>query len=282
MALNWIYKSEFTSQGIREFLKEANKKLPCFLEEESLDYENYLAVNYLVKHFSLSDKYEDVFLKVHLINSVYSTRIMNPNRAAKDLFNRIKKMKFQERLDSGDPSLVDALKKFELSDKRIEDKRYNLLSFTSKYCHCHKPDLYPIYDRYVYYGIKQILRNNKKKIKEVAKLKFKDVESSYTTYKLAVDLVITKVIKSNGEILTYPEFDRFLWVIGRAYASKIKCNCEIHRARKNQMFMLRQVDSFEIKEPNVLVNCPLSNKKVKWPLDDKIRYLKYFERKLIN
>ena len=84
---------------------------------------------------------DDVLTKVVVLNGLYSTQIYAVYAAAK----HIVALDIDGRLESGDLELVEKIARMEFSDGK---ERCNL-SFASKYCSWHQPDLFQILDSYV-------------------------------------------------------------------------------------------------------------------------------------
>lgn len=83
---------------------------------------------------------EYVLLKVAALNQFYGTNIFDTYSVAK----HIVKMGIDQRLEKGDPLLVN-----ELALVTIKGKQKNFYSFASKYCSHHAPERFPIYDSFV-------------------------------------------------------------------------------------------------------------------------------------
>ena len=81
-----------------------------------------------------------ILLKVSVLNDFYSTNIYKVFPVAK----RILSLHIDERLQHGDGTLVDDIKKV-----MISGQTKNFYSFATKYCSHHKPLDFPIYDSYV-------------------------------------------------------------------------------------------------------------------------------------
>lgn len=93
--------------------------------------------------FNLCPYNEDIsaiLLKVSVLNDFYSTNIFKVFPVAK----RILSLHIDDRLQHGDGTLVDDIKKVIISGRTL-----NFYSFATKYCSHHKPLDFPIYDSYV-------------------------------------------------------------------------------------------------------------------------------------
>lgn len=88
---------------------------------------------------------DDVLLKVATLNTFYSTNIYNVFAVARHIVN----LNIDGRLGQGDESLVmDIASGHGVINKR-SGKEIEFFSFATKYCSHHRPEVYPIYDRYV-------------------------------------------------------------------------------------------------------------------------------------
>ncbi|OOF51260.1 hypothetical protein BKK54_04005 [Rodentibacter genomosp. 1] len=92
--------------------------------------ENYVLqekfLNKLFQQFPKNNDITDILLKSATLNDFYSTNIFNIYSFSKHILNI---PYFDERLNSGDPKLVDEIKKI-----TINGKEKNFYSFATKYC----------------------------------------------------------------------------------------------------------------------------------------------------
>lgn len=82
-----------------------------------------------------------ILIKASALNDFFNTNIFKIWPVAK----HIQALDIDERLRSGDPSLVEDLALVDFGNN-IHKRLY---SFASKYCSFHQPELFPIFDRYV-------------------------------------------------------------------------------------------------------------------------------------
>jgi hypothetical protein len=144
----------------------------------------------------------DILLKVSVLNDFYSTNIFKVYPVAKHILS----LHIDDRLQQGDITLVDDIKKVLISGKTL-----NFYSFATKYCSHHKPLDYPIYDSYV----DEVLRYYRKKDNFAA---FRNEElKNYTHFKS-----ILKEFRSFYHLESYnlKELDKYLWQLGKAYFNK--------------------------------------------------------------
>ena len=107
--------------------------------------------NYVLQESSLNklfgetypnnEELDDILIKVCSLNDFYSTHIFSPFKVAK----HIQRLSIDTSLQSSDPSIVSTIAEVRLA----KGKKWNFYSFASKYCSHHRPNGYPIYDRYV-------------------------------------------------------------------------------------------------------------------------------------
>lgn len=108
--------------------------------EERFDLENHdteCALTWLVKQFPQNTNGSQILLKVAAINQLYSTQIY----AVRIVADHIATLNIDADLDAGSLQLVG-----KIASVKIRDKVRCNLSFASKYCSWHRPELYPIYD----------------------------------------------------------------------------------------------------------------------------------------
>lgn len=90
--------------------------------------------------FNSNDNLEHILIKCSVLNDFYSTNIFKIYPVAKHILS----LNIDERLKTGDPTLVDEIARVEFFGGEK-----NFYSFASKYCSHHNPLEYPIYDSYV-------------------------------------------------------------------------------------------------------------------------------------
>lgn len=151
----------------------------------------------LFQAFPHNRNLEDVLLKVAALNGLYSTNIYAVYRVAE----HIHEQDIDPRLEQRSPALVN-----EISLVTIGDKKRRNYSFTSKYCSCHVPDAYPIYDGFVerliwaYQGLDHFAEFRRAELKDYPRYK-ETVEFFRDYYGLTQ--------------FSFKELDKFLWFYGR-------------------------------------------------------------------
>lgn len=141
-------------------------------------------------------------MKSATLNDFYSTRI----RVITSVGKHIQSLHIDQRLESGDLTLVDELKSVPMGVRTIQ-----FYSFATKYCSHHKPDIYPIYDSFIsevfryYRKIDKFheFRNDELKIYP----RFKEIYLAFQEYYHLEDFSIK-------------EMDKYLWLMGKEYFKK--------------------------------------------------------------
>lgn len=149
--------------------------------------------------FSKNDNLQNILIKCSVLNDFYSTNIFKIYPVAKHILS----LNIDERLKTGDPTLVD-----DIARVQINDKEKNFYSFASKYCSHHNQLEFPIYDSYVHKVLKYF-RNvdrffsfNESDLKSYSK--FKNILIEFRKF--------YKLDKYNLK-----ELDKYLWQFGKKY-----------------------------------------------------------------
>ena len=181
-----------TPAQIRKYIKRWDTLENYVLQEASL---NRLFQDLCPKNTSI----EDVLLKVSALNDFYSTNIFKTYPVAK----RILKLNIDQRIKSGDLTLVNQIAKVTISGSKK-----NFYSFASKYCNHHNPEAFPIYDSYV----KKMLMHFKR-VDKYEPFKVGDLKS----YERFVE-VINRFRKFYGlQEFSMRQIDIYLWLAGKEY-----------------------------------------------------------------
>lgn len=114
---------------------ELVKKYIRRFDEEGKSIERTIA--HLVKATPKNSRFEDVLVKVCVINVLYSAGIRGPRNIEK-MARRIHSLSVDRHLASGDVGIVDKIA------RELGGRSY--CSLTTKYCSWHNPACYPIYD----------------------------------------------------------------------------------------------------------------------------------------
>jgi len=181
---------------INEYLKIWNSLDSYVLQESSLE-------KLFSKTYPFNVEMDNVLIKVCSLNNFYSTNIYSPFIVAKHIVS----LKIDDRLKNNDLELVNDIAKTKINEK----KEINFYSFATKYCSHHKPEIYPIYDRFV----DQLLWHFKK---EDNFYKFKRIDlKNYSKYR---NILIE--FQNFYELGNYnlKEIDKYLWQAGKVYFPK--------------------------------------------------------------
>ncbi|MEQ1554733.1 MAG: hypothetical protein ABL929_11170 [Ferruginibacter sp.] len=188
------YKTRPTAAVITNFVDSFNK-------DNFYDSENYLAAIKLTKAFPNNDDYKNIFIKVNFINGAFKTTIGDTFGVAKQVFEKVKNI--DSRLKQGDTSLVNEIALYKVSKSK---KVRNNFSFATKFCHCHKPNLFPINDKYVRNSLFDFNKN----------FKFsKFTKKSLLDYNIFLIVLadFRKIV--DDKKIDFATIDRFLWALGR-------------------------------------------------------------------
>ena len=108
------------------------------------DQERYGRVDPVLRRiFSAHPKnrmFDDVLLKVALLNTLYNTRLL----AIVAMADHIHTLRLDGALAAGDPALVE-----QIACLTIRGKQRRHYSFATKYCSWHQPEQFPIFDNQV-------------------------------------------------------------------------------------------------------------------------------------
>ena len=192
--------------------------------------ENYMnqekALNKLFKELlPKNDTFEDVLLKVTVLNKFYSTNILDTYSLSTNIF-KIKNL--DDRLAIGDKDLVD-----EISNISVGEQKRSFYSFASKYCNHHNEEAFPIFDSFVERVIMYLIINDRETIinSNTISNEMKTLLSSKIT-KSRIQAFLREKYKNFTSILTdirhvykledvsYSDFDKFLWLWGKDMFAK--------------------------------------------------------------
>ena len=202
-------------ENVNDIPKPSTEEVESYLKKwsslENYDYQEK-ALNKLFFELCPNNKdISSILIKAATLNDFYSTNIYRIFDVAKHIesLNHIEnKPSVDERLNKGDVSLVDDIKKVTMINKNNEEKERNFYSFSTKYCSHHKPAYYPIYDKYVGDVLKYFREKDNfykfedDDLKEYCKLKN----------------IITQFMKFYKlDNYTFKEIDMYLWQLGKYY-----------------------------------------------------------------
>lgn len=149
-----------------------------------------------------NEKIEDILLKVATLNNFFSTNIYGVYPVAAHILS----LHIDGRLQRGDISLVGDIQRVTVKGKEI-----NFYSFATKYCSHHRPDVYPIYDRYVDDVLRYFQRADC--FSTIASFNLKD----YVQFKQVKDEFSS--FYELGDISPWAR-DKYLWMLGKEHFTK--------------------------------------------------------------
>ena len=190
-------------------MSDINIPRPCNEEvKKYLDLWNSLE-NYVLQERSLDKLFkdkipnnteiEDILIKASTLKDFYSTNIFSIFPVAKHILS----LNIDERLKSGDSSLVA-----EIAEVEMAGKRKCFYSFATKYCSHHNQEDFPIYDCYV----EKVLMYFKKRDR-FDKFKMDDLKNYPRFKELLLSFAGYYGIAEYG----LKDLDRYLWQLGKKY-----------------------------------------------------------------
>lgn len=183
--------------------KMIRKHIQCFDNDNIKDEQ---AIKYVFDLFPLNKKYDEVLMKILILDRFYSTNIWrNELHALADHIIGIKDL--DRRLKEGDLEAVY------LIGNTPKDIR-NAYVFASKYCSFHNPEAYPIFDQY---SRKALCRLNADDpfVEDLSSTGLED----YRYYCKSLDAMMEKYQLR----YSYKEIDKFLWRYGKGCKEDQRC-----------------------------------------------------------
>lgn len=181
-----------SNKEVEKYIKKWYLLEDYYLQERSLDK---LFLDMIPNNTTI----EDILIKSSILNDFYSTNIFSIFPVAKHILE----LDIDERLKSGDSTLVDDIARVKSLNKRF-------YSFATKYCSHHNPLEYPIYDNYV----DKVLKHFKKQDK-FSNFKSNDLKDYVRFKEVLFDFKEFYEIDYNLK-----ELDKYLWQIGKEYFPK--------------------------------------------------------------
>lgn len=149
-------------------------------------------------------------IKVSVLNDFYSTSLKSSFLMAE----HISHIPFcDKKLAAGNISLVDDIRKLNITFANGVSKTFDYYSFATKYCCMHEPSKYPIFDSFVAKLIIYLSRHTSIPFNFKYQTKLKD----YSVFKEQIDIIIKHF---NLQSLTYREVDHYLWLIAKRCFAK--------------------------------------------------------------
>ena len=154
------------------------------------------------KDYKKNTDINEILIKCSCLNDFYSTNIFLIYPVAKNIYD----LKIDDRLKSGDPSLVN-----DIAHVTISGKEKTFYSFASKYCSHHNAVEFPIYDYFVDRMLMYFQRKDK-----FSKFKANDLKDYVKFKQILIDF------KRFYDIDEYNlrDIDKYLWIAGKEYFPK--------------------------------------------------------------
>lgn len=151
---------------------------------------------------------DDLMIKCSVLNDFYGTNIFKVYYV---VLHYLTVANLAKRLEAGDISLVDDLRKINVPQKdnygKIVGKRtIDYYSFATKFCSHHNLKAFPIYDSNVEYALKTF-RDTDHRIQFVNR--------DLRDYKKFVDIIKTFRKVYELEQYNFKDIDRYLWQLGK-------------------------------------------------------------------
>lgn len=164
------------------------------------------AIEELIIDFPENIEFYQVLAKVCVINDLYQTVIISTNTVAE----HIVELNIDQGLRRGDLNIVN-----KIAEVKHNNKKRIHYSFATKYCAWHKPEYFPMYDRYVH---KMLMAYFKKDKDRFCNIDFKACQlREYPKFKDAIDKFKDVY---NLRKYAYRELDYFLWEYGKELFDK--------------------------------------------------------------
>lgn len=194
--------------SVQPIIKDPNLKLVKeYLNQFSTDKRYSSGDSAILKLFDAfpnNKELDHIYLKVSIINDMYSTNLYGTFRMAEHILS----LDIDERLKQGDPSLVHSIATGHNIKIRNEKKGkdYNFYSFATKYCNWHNQNDYAIYDSFV--GKILIAYRNKN-----SELNFKNDDlKDFEKFK---NIIHDFARVYNLENVGFKKLDKFLWMYAK-------------------------------------------------------------------
>lgn len=152
------------------------------------------ALRMLFRAYPLNGELEAVLLKVAALNALYRTQILD----VYGMGAHIVSCRVDPRLKGGKREAVDVIRHF---------RKRDCYSFATKYCHWHRPSVYPMYDRFVAVALQWL----NERLSFSQKLR-SDSFRNYDLFAAAVD-ESRRAMGLNWR--GYKRFDQGLWILGQ-------------------------------------------------------------------
>jgi hypothetical protein len=182
-----------------------NELIEGYIEKFNNDDRYYpadQAITKLFRAFPANTDFEDILLKISVLNDLYSTNIYGTYVMDKHIQN----LKIDDALIAGDPHIVNKIAVGHGIRSSKTNKELNFYSFATKYCNWHNLEHYAIYDSFV----EKVLMEYKKldNFSLFSKAELRD----FPTFKRVIlDFIGYYDLNSHN----LKEIDKFLWMYGK-------------------------------------------------------------------
>lgn len=188
-----------------QLLTPTNGLIKSYVKKFNQDERYYpadQAITKLFQTFPSNVHFEDILLKISVLNDLYSTNIYGTYAMAKHIQN----LKIDRELMIGDPLVVNKISVGHEIRSSKTNKELNFYSFATKYCNWHNLEHYAIYDSFV----EKILLEYKRldNFSEFTRMDLRD----FPTFKRVIQDFM-RFYDLNGHNLK--EIDKFLWIYGK-------------------------------------------------------------------
>lgn len=161
---------------------------------------NSKALATIIKKFPNNTNLTDIYLKVVVLNDLYSTNIYDSFKLAQGIY----KLQIDSEIKNNNIKIVNKIAKSHNIKTQKGDK-YNFYSFATKYCSWHDQEFYPIFDSYVEKAL--ISYKNSHHFEEFKNSDLKD-------YKKFIKIINSFVQFFKLNSFDLREVDYFLWYKG--------------------------------------------------------------------
>lgn len=226
-------------------LNEVNNVLTNFRTYQGMDvYElKWKILDMLCRQYPANTTLEEVYLKADTLNRYYSTTIFSILPMAQGIIHI---PDIDQRLLNGDPTLVkDNIQPN--NDIATIIPGHTNYSFATKYCACHNPAAYPIYDNIVADFFVAAIRSKHLAFPAIIGLSVSQIrnrmKNDYAFYKAIYTAFMQQY---NLTSLTYREVDWYIWTAGKLLKgllpvpSKNRSSINVWIAGRKQMPQLPQ------------------------------------------
>jgi hypothetical protein len=187
------YHRRPTAASVARFARKTDRENPKF----AADYTGTRAV---FQAFFHNRNENSVYIKVHMVNTIFNTQIRDPHGLARRLSKKVKEL--DRRLKRGDETLIEEVGRYIAKS----GQSFRFYSFATKFCHCHNPGSFPIYD-----SAKALSLYEFNKIHSFSEFSKTSIYKDYAVFKKVLQDFIDRFELNR---LKKNEVDRFLWKLG--------------------------------------------------------------------